>query len=131
MCTDNGEGAPDTEDRVFLLSASEVRALTDARSDGRPERRTFGTQFARAPKADGCRLYVYDKGVERNYIVEAGLRHGCSWWWTRTQLQIESARAAFIGSRGDVKSYGRVDIARYGVRPAVRVPVAVRSGWSR
>jgi hypothetical protein len=85
--------------------------------------------IAPTAKADGCRLYVYDKGLQRDYVVENGERHGCSWWWTRTQLQIRggrSSRAAFIGARGDVKSYGRVNLRYYGVRPAVRLcmPVA-------
>jgi Family of unknown function (DUF6273) len=127
-CTDNGDGAPDTVDSVFLLSVKEVRALTDPSGGGHPRRSATSTEFARAPKADGCRLYVYDKGVERDYVLEDGERHGCSWWWTRTQLQVQdgrSSRAAFIGARGDVKSYGRVDLPYYGVRPAVRLRIPV------
>jgi hypothetical protein len=27
-CTDNGEGSPDTEDKVFLLGVAEVKSLT-------------------------------------------------------------------------------------------------------
>jgi hypothetical protein len=111
-CSDNGDGSPDTVDRVFLLSVREVRSLTTATATGLPRRSAIGTPFAREPKADGCRLYVYDKGVEKDYVMEDGERFGCSWWWTRTQLQIQdgrSSRAAFIGARGDVKSYGRVD----------------------
>lgn len=128
-CTDNGDGAPDTVDRVFLLSAGQVRALTDPGGDGRPRRGAVGTGFARAPKADGCRLYVYDKDVAKDYLHEDGALRGCLWWWTRTQLQIHggrSSRAAFVGARGNVKSYGRVDLASYGVRPAVwlRLPNA-------
>jgi hypothetical protein len=87
-------------------------------------RRTIATDYAKAKKADGCYVYVYDKGVEQDYIVENGERRGCSWWWTRTQLQIEegsSSRATFIGARSNIKSYGKVDIARYGVRPAIRL----------
>ncbi|MFN2208278.1 MAG: DUF6273 domain-containing protein [Candidatus Promineifilaceae bacterium] len=125
-CTDNGEGSPDTEDRVFLLSVTEIKAFTDAQggSDTVVRRRTIGTEFARAPKPDGCRLYVYDKGVEKDYIIEDGEKFGCSWWWTRTQLQIQdgrSSRAAFIGARSNIKSYGRVDLAYYGVRPAAKL----------
>jgi len=125
-CTDNGEGSPDTEDKVFLLSVAEIKAFTDARdgSDTAVRRRTIGTEFARAPKPDGCRLYVYDKGVEKDYTVENGQKLGCSWWWTRTQMQIQdgrSARAAFIGARSNIKSYGRVDLAYYGVRPALKL----------
>ncbi len=121
-CTDNGDNTPDTVDNVFLLSAQEVRTLTDRTPGGRPRRAAISTEFARVPKMDGCRLYVYDKAVERDYLVENGKKRGCSWWWTRTQLQAQdggSSRAAFIGARGDVKSYGRVDLARYGVRPAI------------
>jgi hypothetical protein len=73
-------------------------------------------------KADGRRLYVYDKGFERDYLVQDGQKYGCSWWWTWTQPQAHdgrSSRAAFVGSRGDVKGYGRVDLARHGVRPAI------------
>ena len=123
-CGNNGDGTPDTVDRVFLLSVHEVRTLTALTPDARPRRAAIGTVFARLPRVDGCRLYVYDKGVERDYITANGVRQGCSWWWTRTQLQVadgRSARAAFVGARGDVKSYGRVDLARYGVRPAIRL----------
>ena len=123
-CGDNGPGTPDTVDRVFLLSVHEVRSLTALTPEARPRRAAIGTVFAQLPKVDGCCLYVYDKGVERDYITANGAKQGCSWWWTRTQLQVEdgrSARAAFIGARGDVKSYGRVNFARYGVRPAIRL----------
>ncbi|MDK1475219.1 DUF6273 domain-containing protein [Streptomyces sp. 549] len=126
-CTGNGDGSPDTVDRVFLLSVEEVRALTDPRGDGPRRRRATGTAVARAPKPDGCRLYVYDKGVERDYLVEDGERRGCSWWWTRTRTvpgDGRAPRAAFVGPRGDVKTYGRVDLACYGVRPALRLRVA-------
>ena len=127
-CTDNGEGSPDTDDRVFLLSVAEVKELTDPyeRTATAVRRRTIGTEFAKARKADGCRLYVYDKGVERDYIIENGRKRGCSWWWTRTQLQIQdgrSPRAAFIGARSNIKSYGRVDLPYYGVRPALKLRV--------
>ncbi len=125
-CADNGDGSPDTEDKVFPLSVVEVKAFTDAR-DGTSttiRRRTIGTEFAKARKTDGCRLYVYDKGVDKDYIAENGEKRGCSWWWTRTQLQIHagsSSRATFIGARSNIKSYGRVDLACYGVRPALRL----------
>jgi Family of unknown function (DUF6273) len=121
-CGDNGDGTPDTVDRAFLLSVHQVRTLTALTPGAGPRRAAIGTAFARLPKADGCRLYVYDKGVERDYLTANGAKHGCSWWWTRTQLQVQdgrSARAAFVGARGDVKSYGRVDLAWYGVRPAI------------
>jgi hypothetical protein len=128
-CSDNGEGSPDTEDRIFLLSVAEVRALTAVKDDGGAViRRTVGTNFAKAPKPDGCRLYVYDKGVQADYRAVNGLKLGCSWWWTRTQLQIangRSSRAAFIGARSNVKSYGRVDIRHYGVRPAMKLDLQV------
>jgi hypothetical protein len=120
-CTDNGTGSPDTEDKVFLLSVAEVKAFTDPQ-DGVMRRRTIATDYAKVKKADGCYVYVYDKGVEKDYILKNGEKRGCSWWWTRTQLQIDkgsSSRAAFIGPRSTIKSYGKVDIARYGVRPAI------------
>jgi hypothetical protein len=122
-CTGNGEGSPDTEDKVFLLSVAEVKEFTYAQ-DGDMRRRTIATDYAKAKKADGCYVYVYDKGVAQDYIVENGEKRGCSWWWTRTQLQIEdgsSSRATFIGARSNIKSYGKVDIARYGVRPAIKL----------
>ncbi|MFN2139791.1 MAG: DUF6273 domain-containing protein [Candidatus Promineifilaceae bacterium] len=125
-CTDNGAGSPDTVDQVFLLSVAEIKELTDP-NDGTAaaiRRRTIGTEFAKVPKSDGCRLYVYDKGVERDYIIENSQKRGCSWWWTRTQLQIQdgrSSRAAFIGARSNIKSYGRVDLPYYGVRPALKL----------
>ena len=126
VCTDNGEGSPDTEDRVFLLSVAEVKAFTDP-GDGNDtsiRRRTVGTDFARVMKPDGCSLYVYDKGVEKDYIVDYGEKRGCSWWWTRTQSQRQIghlSRATFIGARSNIKTYGVVNLARYGVRPAVKL----------
>lgn len=125
-CSDNGDGTPDTDDTVFLLSVNQVRALTGPAGGALPSRPAISTGFARDPKPDGCRLYVYDKGVEKDYLVEGGERRGCSWWWTRTQLKATGGptnTAAFVGPRGDVKSYGRVNLARYGVRPAVTVRI--------
>jgi Family of unknown function (DUF6273) len=121
-CTDNGEGSPDTEDKVFLLSVNEIKTFTNVSDEDGIRRRTVGTDFAKTKKADGCHLYVYDKGIEKDYVVENGAKHGCSWWWSRTQSQIKdgsSPRATFIGARSNIKTYGRVDIARYGVRPAL------------
>ena len=128
-CDANGDGTPDTVDRVFLLSVQEVRALTrPGRGEGL-DRRAVATPFAMQVKSDGCHLYVYDKTIERDYLVVDGDRRGCSWWWLRTQPQARNgtaSRAAFIGARGDVKSYGRVDISRYGLRPAITLDA---SGW--
>lgn len=123
ICTDNGEGSPDTEDKIFLLSVVEVEEFTSPQ-DGDKRRRTIGTDYAKIRKADGCRLYVYDKGVEQDYIVENGEKHGCSWWWTRTQSQRQIgnlSRATFIGARSNIKRYGQVDIKFYGVRPALKL----------
>jgi hypothetical protein len=115
-CTNNGEGSPDTEDKVFLLSVAEVKRLTDIL--GKDFCRAAGTEFARATDADGCHLYVYDKSIDKDYLIENGQKHGCSWWWLRTQLR-EPSRAAFIGTRASIRSYGRVNLACYGVRPAI------------
>ena len=117
-CSDNGEGTPDTEDRIFLLSAAELIALTELH--GKDLRRAIGTPFAKAKKADGCRLYVYDKSVDANYLLADGQRHGCSWWWLRTRLG-EPSRAAFVGTQASIRSYARVNRTGYGVRPALRL----------
>jgi hypothetical protein len=58
-CIDNGEGSPDTEDKVFLLSVTEIKDLSDIH--GKDLRRAVGTDFAKTKKTDGCSLYVYDK----------------------------------------------------------------------
>jgi hypothetical protein len=123
-CADNGEGSPDTEDHVFLLSMNEIQAFTDPKdgSDTIIRRRTVGTDFAKVKKPDGCSLYVYDKGVEKDYVIENGVKRGCSWWWTRSQLQTQHpSRATFIGARSNIKRYGRVNLRGYGVRPALRL----------
>lgn len=113
----------DTEDRVSLLSAFELKAFTDPRDggDGKIRRRTVGTKFAALPKADGCRLYVYDKGVEADYVTVDGEKRGCSWWWTRTQTHEDASRATFVGPRSNVKTYGQVATPYYGVRPVIQI----------
>jgi hypothetical protein len=125
LCADNGRGKADTQDKVFLLSVAEVVAFTDP-GDGDEltiRRRTIGTDFAKAEKPDGCHLYVYDKGVESDYVLENGRKQGCSWWWTRSQHQDEHPdRATFIGARSNIKRYGQVALSRgAGVRPALRL----------
>jgi hypothetical protein len=117
-CTDNGEDSPDTEDKVFLLSVAEVKRLTDTL--GKDFRRAVGTEFAKVKKADGCHLYVYDKSVSDDYVTENGKKHGCSWWWLRTQGS-SSSRAFFIGTRASIRSYCRVNRVSYGVRPALQL----------
>ncbi|MCK9351592.1 MAG: DUF6273 domain-containing protein [Candidatus Paceibacterota bacterium] len=120
FCGGNGEGCPDTEDKVFLLSVDEVKTFTDATDETAARRRAVGTDFAKIKKADGYRLYVYDKSIEKDYIIENGKKLGCSWWWTRTRGNHPS-RAVFIGARSNIKRYGRVNLGGLGVRPALRI----------
>lgn len=115
-CTDNGEGTPDTEDKVFLLSVTEIKDLSDIH--GKDLRRAVGTDFAKTKKPDGCNLYVYDKTNKNNYIIRDGEEVGCSWWWLRTQGN-KPSRAFFIGTSCSIRSYANNSIAGYGVRPAL------------
>lgn len=116
LCMDNGEDSPDTKDEIFLLSVAEVKELP------KDMLRAVGTQYAKEKKADGCRLYVYDKSVPRDYVTVKGMKHGCSWWWLRTRGN-NSSRAFFIGTRASIRSYGRVNLSCYGVRPALKLNV--------
>jgi hypothetical protein len=123
-CTDNGERSPDTEDKVFLLSVAEVNNLTEKL--GKDFRRARGTEFAKVKKADGCHLYVMDGNVDTDYISEGGEKHGCSWWWLRNQGRLKDkgndpSRAVFIGTRASIRHYARVNLSRYGVRPALKL----------
>jgi len=123
-CTDNGEDSPDTDDKVFLLSVAEVNSLTDEL--GKDFRRARGTEFAKIKKADGCHLYVMDKNVDADYIMVDSERVGCSWWWLRSQGRLKDkgydpSRAVFIGTRASIRHYARVDLAGYGVRPALKL----------
>ncbi|WP_239551461.1 DUF6273 domain-containing protein [Paenibacillus elgii] len=117
-CTDNGEGSPDTEDKVFLLSVTEIKDLSDLH--GKDLRRAVGTDFAKTKKNDGCSLYVYDKTNKENYIIRNGEEIGCSWWWLRTQGN-KPSRAFFVGPSCSIRSYANVSLARDGVRPALKV----------
>lgn len=117
-CTDNGEGCPDTEDKVFLLSVAELEELSEVH--GKDLRRAVGTNFARANKPDGCSLYVYDKSNKDNYILKDGEEIGCSWWWLRTQGN-KPSRAFFVGTGCSIRSYGNNSIGGYGVRPAITI----------
>ncbi|MCR8845078.1 DUF6273 domain-containing protein [Paenibacillus sp. SC116] len=121
-CTDNGEDSADTEDKVFLLSVAEAQELTDKLGAAplRAQRGATGTEFAKIKKSDGCNLYVYDKSVKDNYIIEDGEELGCSWWWLRTQTS-HSSRAYFVGTRSSIRSYGNVNLACYGVRPSLKI----------
>jgi len=123
-CTDNGEDSPDTDDQVFLLSTAEVNSLTD--SLGKDFRRARGTEFAKVQKADGCHLYVMDKNVDTDYIIVGSKKYGCSWWWLRNQGRLKDkdndpSRAVFIGTRASIRHYARVNLAGYGVRPALKL----------
>jgi hypothetical protein len=117
-CTDNGEGSPDTKDKVFLLSVSEIEDFSDIH--GKDLRRTVGTGFAKMKKTDGCSLYVYDKTNKDNYIIKNGEAVGCSWWWLRTQGN-KPSRAYFVGTSYSIRSYANVSLARDGVRPALKL----------
>jgi hypothetical protein len=122
--TDHGPGSPDTNDRVFLLSAADVNRVTEQL--GKEFRRARGTEFAQVKKGDGCRLYVMDKNVPDDYLREGRKTYGCSWWWLRDQGRLkdrgsDASRALFIGTRASIRHYARVDRAGNGVRPAIRL----------
>ncbi len=117
-CTGNGEGSPDTEDRVFLLSVNEIKDASQ--KQGKDLRRAVGTDFAKMKKPDGCSLYVYDKTNKDNYIIRNGKEAGCSWWWLRTQGN-KPTRAFFVGTGCSIRSYANVSAARDGVRPALKL----------
>lgn len=126
LCTDNGEGSADTEDKVFLLSVPEAKQWTGkpGEDSASARRRAIGTGFSKLKKSDGCHLYVYDKKVSADYITENGEEMGCSWWWLRTQLLGLSSRAFFIGPRNSIRSYASVSLARDGVRPALKIDLS-------
>ncbi|MDU4695375.1 MAG: DUF6273 domain-containing protein [Paenibacillus sp.] len=124
-CTDNGENCPDTEDKVFLLSVTEVKAITAVL--GKSWLTTVGTEYAKLKKPDGCSLYVYDKGEKDNYVLRNGKEKGCSWWWLRTQGN-QPSRAHFIGTGASIRSYANVSLARDGVRPAIRMRIGKEPG---
>ncbi|MBL4931609.1 DUF6273 domain-containing protein [Clostridium paridis] len=117
-CTYNGEGTPDTEDKIFLLSVNEIQDLSEMH--GKELRRAVGTDYAKKEKADGCNLYIYDKTNKNNYIIRNGEEIGCSWWWLRTQGN-KPSRAFFIGTNCSVHSYANNSSARDGVRPALKI----------
>lgn len=118
LCKDNGESCQDTEDKVFLLSVAEVKALIG--DEYRAKRRATATPYAKAKKSDGCNLYVYDKTNRDNYVERDGEQLGCSWWWLRTQGN-KPSRACFIGTGDTIRSYANVSSPRDGVRPAIRI----------
>lgn len=117
-CMDNGEDSPDTEDKVFLLSVTEIKNLYDLHR--KDLLRAVGTDFAKMKKSDGCSLYVYDKTNKDNYIIRNNEEVGCSWWWLRTQGN-KPTRAYFVGTGCSIRSYANVSAARDGVRPAIKI----------
>lgn len=123
-CTDNGEDVENTGDKIFLLSVSEAREFTGKNADYSlgARRRTRGTDFSKIKENTGCKLGIYDKTQEYNYIIENNEKFGCSWWWLRTQGNT-SSRAYFIGTRDSIRSYGQVNLPYYGVRPAFKLDI--------
>lgn len=122
-CSGNGTGSPDTDDYAFLLSAEEARA--HLARHGKQVMKSVGTPFARLPKPDGCRLYVYDKSNEDNYAAVDGKMAGCSWWWLRTQGN-KPSRACFVGTGCSIRSYENVSVSRAGIRPAIWIDASWR-----
>jgi hypothetical protein len=123
-CTDNEASSPDTDDKVFLLGVTEVKSLTDTLGKGFC--RAIGTEFAKVKKRDGCHLYVMDKNVDTDYISEGDKKYGCSWWLLRNQGKLKDkgddpSRVVFIGTRASIRYYARVNLAGYGVRPALKL----------
>jgi len=117
-CNDNGEGSPDTNDKVFLLSVNEIKYFSNIH--GKELLRSTGTDFAKAKKNDGCNLYVYDKCNKDNYVITKDGLIGCSWWWLRTQGN-KASRAVFIGTNCSIRRYANVSLARDGIRPALKL----------
>jgi hypothetical protein len=67
-----------------------------------------------------------DKNIATDYISEGGKKHGCSWWLLRNQGRLKDkgddpSRAVFIGQRASIRHYARVNLAGYGVRPALKL----------
>lgn len=105
-------------DAVFLLSPDE---LLDVESRvGALFRRAIGTDWAKRIQLGQRKLYVYDKGVDADYETVDGERRGASWWLLRNGGNAP-ARTAFIGARASLRHYAYVDLAGYGIRPAIRV----------
>ena len=116
-CTDNGESSPETDDRVFLFSVKEIKNFSDIHC--KTLLRTSGTDFAKMKKIDGCRLYLYDKTNQDNYIITNDEKTGCS-RWLRTQGN-KPSRAFFIGTGCSIRSYANVSVAGDGVHPALKL----------
>lgn len=119
-CIDNGEGTAETSDKVFLLGVNEVKKLIDIH--GKEFLKALGTEFAKQKQGDNCKLVVYNKTNEKNYININGEMVGCAWWWLRTQGN-KPSRACFIGPGTSIRSYGNVTISGYGIRPAIKIKV--------
>jgi len=121
-CSDNGEGSPDTEDKVLLLSVTEVKEMTQKKRVNESDvlRCAIGTEFAKLKTSEGNHLYVYDKKTSEDYLIDQGKESGCSWWWLRSQVAV-SPRAFFVGTGSSIRNYGRVNLKSYGVRPAIKI----------
>ena len=93
------DGGPDTEDRVFLLSAAEVNEYFS----GDDARKCVPTEFAKA---------------QGGYI---DAEYGTSWWWLRTSGD-KPSNAAFVYGNGSSLMMGTPVVNNsVGVRPAIRI----------
>lgn len=96
-CGDNGEGSPDTEDKVFLLSVTEIKALTAVL--GKAWLTAVGTDYAKLKKPDAAastytirmRRTIMSCGTARKRAVPGG---GCARRATSLRAPISSVRGA-------------------------------------
>lgn len=116
------EGGNNTNDKVFLLSESDVRSTDIAKGYG------FVKDRYTSDKARRCQSSTYAKAMgmgSDTYTAYAGN----VWWWLRSP-DIDSCHAMYINSDGHVGSYFNVGYDYVGVRPALNLNLSYANLYS-
>ena len=98
----------DTQDKIFLLSGSEVRRYFSSNMPG------------------GCEVTAYAK--ERGAFTRNSNR---GWWWLRSPGSDKQSNAMYVDSAGNVKAAGvNVNNSKYVVRPAMWIDLSATEAVS-
>ena len=111
----DGSGSETVQDKVFLLSETEVGL-------GNENGVVEGIPFSIFNSDTARRAYPTTEAVSKNYYTDTNLKADLPWyWWLRTPNAGSSHSARNVNSSGSLNNNSAF-IGYYGVRPALNLP---------